>query len=164
MQQLVELIPVEGNENDIIARAASLGYLADFSVAELLVKEAKERGLQLLPASKFETIPGQGVAALIDGMAVKVGSPKLLVTERVAVPISFADKITAYAREGKPVMVVLSGRSLSGALVFSKEEVAQAPTPVPEISEVFSARQGVSFLAYGIAILCFVFVLYWWKH
>ena len=113
------IIPVDANENDILERAASLQYLADFGTAEVLVGEAKKRGLRLLPAAKFERIPGKGAKAVIDGMEVRVGSPKFLVEERIAVPISFAEVIQAHSRAGKTVIVVLSGRSLSGAIVLS---------------------------------------------
>ena len=119
MQRVIEILSVDGSEDEVLKRAASVNYLADFAVAEALIVEAKRRGLSPLPASKFESIPGKGAKALIDGMEVQVGSPKLLVEERIAVPVSFADKITAHAKEGKVVVAVISGRSLTGAIVLS---------------------------------------------
>lgn len=113
------IIPVDAVEDEILERAASLHCLADFGTAETLVKEAKKRGLRLLPAAKFESIPGKGAKAHIDGMEVRVGSPRLLVEERIAVQVSFAETIRMHAREGKTVIVVLSGRSLSGAIALS---------------------------------------------
>lgn len=113
------IIPVDASESEILARAASLNYLADFSVAETLVNEAKKRGLAALPATKFESLPGKGAKATINGMEVRVGSPRLLVESQIAVPVSFAERIKTDTREGKTVIVVLSGRSLSGAIILS---------------------------------------------
>jgi len=113
------IISVDAGEDDLLERASSLHYLADFSTAEVLVSEAKRRGLRLLPASKFVSIPGKGVKAIIDEIEVRVGSPRFLVEERIAVPVSFAETIQAHSRAGKTVVVVLSGRSLSGAIVLS---------------------------------------------
>ena len=115
------IISVEGTEDDILQRAASVNYLADFSIAGALIEEAKKKGLKPLPAEKFELMPGKGAKALIGGMEIRVGSPKLLVEERLPVPVSFVEKIKALSREGKTVIVVLSGRSLSGAVVLSSE-------------------------------------------
>src|SRR3989344_9597676 len=122
---IIEIIPVEGTEEEVLERAASVCYLAGFPVADVLVAEAKSRHLQPLPATKVETIPDKGARALIGGMAVKVGSPKILVDERIPVPLSFSEKVKSHFREGKSVVVVISGRSLSGAIVLSAKGAAQ---------------------------------------
>lgn len=114
------VISVEGTEEETLQRAASVNYLGDFSVAQALVREARKRGIPPLPASKFESIPGKGVKALIADMEVRVGSPRFLIEERIAVPVSFAEKISAFARDGRTVIAVLSGRSLSGAIILAK--------------------------------------------
>ncbi len=119
------VIPVEATEGEILQRAASVNYLADFSIAEALVFEAKRRGLKSLPAEKFESVPGKEAKALINGMEVRVGSPRLLVEERIAVPVSFAEEITTRAHKGELIIVVLSGRSLSGAIAFSSMEESE---------------------------------------
>ncbi len=129
MQKIIEILPVEGTENDILQRAASVNYLADFAIAEALVQEAKARGLAPLPAEKFEVMPGKGAKALIGGMEIRVGSPKLLVEERIAVPVSFADKLKEHVKEGNIALVVLAGRSFSGAIVLG--EISQ-PQPFTE--------------------------------
>ena len=42
-----------------------------------IVTAAKERGLTVPAASRFQSIPGQGVTAIVDGRHVSVGSPLL---------------------------------------------------------------------------------------
>ena len=155
-----EIIPVEASETDILERAASVNYLTDFSVTRALVKEAKARGLQPLPSTKFESIPGKGAKATIYGMEVRVGSPKFLVEERIAVPVSFADKITLLAREGKIVLVVLSGRSLSGAIILSEVCVpAEIVTPrnaQKEASSVYRRVLPIIAILFGVAVAIFL--------
>ena len=144
------IIPVDAGENDLLERAASLHYLADFSTAEVLVAEAKKRGLRLLPAAKFESIPGKGAKAIIDGMDVRVGSPKFLVEERIAVATSFAEAIQTHTREGKTVIVVLSGRSLSGAIVLSRSP-DQMPMKADTLVQKQSVLRGIFAKFFGIA-------------
>ena len=124
--EVLSVIPIESTEEEVLQRAASVNYLGDFSIAQALVGEAKSRGIAPLPASKFESIPGKGAKALIAGMEVRVGSPKFLIEERIAVPVSFAERIGAFARDGKTVITVLSGRSLSGAIILAR---TQQPEP-----------------------------------
>ncbi len=121
MHTIIDILPMEASEEDLLERAASLSYLADFSIAETLVAKAKDRGLRLLSANKFELVPGKGARALIDGMQVRLGSPKLLIEERIAVPVSFAQKIKDHSKEGNLVIIVLSGRSFSGAIILGRE-------------------------------------------
>ncbi|MSU56338.1 MAG: hypothetical protein EXS51_03465 [Candidatus Taylorbacteria bacterium] len=133
------IIPVEAEEGDVLLRAASVNYLADFDVAQAIVGEAKKRGCTPLSASKFESLPGKGAKALIDGMEVRVGSPRLLAEERIAIPVSVVERMRRSAQEGKIVMVVLSGRSFSGALILAqvipqKHEVLPVVTHKPFVS------------------------------
>lgn len=159
--EVVSIILVEGTEDEVLERAASVNYLGDFSGGEALVSEAKQKGLKPLLARKFENIPGRGAKALIDGIEVRVGSPKFLIDERISVPVSFGEKITALAREAKIVIVVLSGRSLSGAIILS-----EMPREDPVISEsrhkvapLRSRRWLIGvFAILGFAILIFLLV------
>ena len=126
----ITILSVEASEADVLERAASICYLAGFAVSDALVAEAKSRSLLPLLATKFETIPDRGAKALIGGMEVRVGSPKLLVDEKIPVPVSFAEEIKARTRAGESVIVVLSGRSLSGAIALSVLEEPEPHAPV----------------------------------
>lgn len=154
-----KVILAEGTEAEVLTRAASVVYLADFTVSAALVEEAKKRGLAPLPASKLELIPERGAKALLDGMDVRVGSPRLLIDEKVAVPVSFADAITELVREKRTVMVVLSGRSPSGAVVFSEAKVRESASPRKAFAR-FLPKTPVAWSLLGAAGLCVVIILF----
>ncbi len=116
---VTDIIPVEGTENEVVSRAASVEYFSEHPIAHAVVSEAKHRKLKPLPAGRFERIPGKGARAIIDGMTVKVGSYELLKDDDIAVPVSVKERAAALAKEGKTIIFVLSGRALSGALALA---------------------------------------------
>jgi Cu2+-exporting ATPase len=116
---VTDVIPVEGTEDEVIARAASVEYFSEHPIAQGIVQEAKRRKLPPIPAGRFERIPGKGAKAVSDGMVVKVGSYELLKDDGVSVPASVKDKAMTLAKQGKTVIFVLSGRVFSGVLALA---------------------------------------------
>ncbi|MDO8564466.1 MAG: heavy metal translocating P-type ATPase [bacterium] len=116
---VTDVIPVEGTEEEVLARAASVEYFSEHPIARGIVQEAKRRKLPPLASGKFERLPGKGAQANIGGMIVKVGSYELLKEDGVAVPVSVREKAAALAKEGKTIIFVLSGRVFSGALALA---------------------------------------------
>lgn len=162
--EILSVIPVEGTEEETLQRAASVNYLGDFSVSQAFVREAKTRGIPPLLASKFEIVPGKGAKALIAGMEVCVGSPRFLIEEKIAVPLSFAERIGAFARDGKTVIIVLSGRSLSGAIILVRtEETKPSKDQEGERSDgaTGTVKMYQSVLVIGSFLLVSSLVLYW---
>lgn len=156
--EVSSIITVEGTEDEVLERAASVSYLADFNIAPALVGAAKRRGLTPLSSDKFENLPGLGAKARILGMEVKVGSPRLLIEENIALPVSFADKITELVRKKRVAMVVLSGRSLSGVIVFSEVE-KEAPVARMASWKKFMPQTLVGWSLLGAAGLCVIIIM-----
>lgn len=116
---VTDVLPVEGTENEVISRAASVEYFSEHPIAHAIVAEAKRRKLPPIPAGRFERIPGKGAKAVSEGMTVKVGSYELLKDDGIAIPASVKDRASALAKEGKTVIFVVSGRIFSGVLALA---------------------------------------------
>ena len=116
---VTDVLPVAGSAEEVISRAASVEYFSEHPIAHAIVREAKQRKLKPLSASRFERIPGKGAKAVIEGMAVKVGSYEILKDDGVAIPNSVREKAAVLAKEGKTIIFVLSGRVFSGALALA---------------------------------------------
>lgn len=99
-----------GNDDDILAAAASAEAPVPHPLAKALVRTARDRGLTLPPAASHKVVPGKGLTAEIDGREIQVGRPEWVfegylgtnMTERVAkardesgsvVAIRFGDEI-----------------------------------------------------------------------
>jgi Cu+-exporting ATPase len=60
---------------EVLRLAASVEKLSEHPLAAAIVAGAVERNLVLSKAEQFESIPGQGVTAFVDGHRVSVGKP-----------------------------------------------------------------------------------------
>src|SRR5262245_46282400 len=76
---LTDVIPGDGFvEQELLRLAASADQLSQHPLAEAIVAGAEERGLELAQPSSFNSIPGYGVEAMIDGRRVFIGNKRLM--------------------------------------------------------------------------------------
>jgi cation transport ATPase/YHS domain-containing protein len=76
--QLVSIQACQGfEENEVLRLAASLERASEHPLAEAIVRGAEEKGIQLAPTDRFESITGQGVTGTINGRTVALGNLKL---------------------------------------------------------------------------------------
>ncbi|MFV9506980.1 MAG: heavy metal translocating P-type ATPase [Oscillochloridaceae bacterium umkhey_bin13] len=85
--------------------AASAESRSEHPLGEAIVRAAQERGLALSKPSQFEAITGAGIAAIVDGQAVLVGTPRLM--EQRGVDLAeLRDEVTRLQAEAKTAMLV----------------------------------------------------------
>ncbi len=118
--RVVDIVGV-GNpvgEDELLRLAASAEASSEHPLAAAVVDAAKERGLALVDATGFNTVPGHGLEAKVDGRSVLVGNAKLM-RDR---DISF-DGLTARADElegaGRTVVRVAVDGEAAGLLAIA---------------------------------------------
>ena len=121
--EVTDLLFADGrNEDDVIALAASVERLSEHPIAEAFVAFADARSKPVAGAATgFESVPGQGAIATVDGQRVAVGSKALMDGEGVALT-ELASGWNSLATEGRTVMCVAIDGTI--AAVFG---VADAP-------------------------------------
>ncbi len=108
---LVDVEPMPGfSEGELIRLAASAEKGSEHPLGEAIVKGARERGIALSAASRFDAVPGKGVVAEVDGHLVMVGNSSLMEYEDV--PIGEMKKaFDKLSTEGKtPMYISIDGR------------------------------------------------------
>ncbi|UIX29814.1 heavy metal translocating P-type ATPase [Streptomyces sp. GQFP] len=76
--RLTDVRPLPGSdldEDDLLALAAAAEHPSEHPLARAVVEAARERGLVLSVAEDFDSTPGVGVTAAVDGRVVAVGAP-----------------------------------------------------------------------------------------
>ncbi len=68
---------------DVLRLAAIAEKNSEHPLGEAIVRGAESRGLSLVEAESFNSIPGHGVKAQVDGRAVLLGNRKLMAERRV---------------------------------------------------------------------------------
>jgi Cu+-exporting ATPase len=94
-----------GAEAELLRLAASLERGSEHPLASAIVAEAERRGLALVEAKAFRSVPGKGVTGEVDGRAVALGNAALL--EELGIDAApLRDRAEALRGEGGTVMLV----------------------------------------------------------
>ncbi|TMD00089.1 MAG: copper-translocating P-type ATPase [Chloroflexi bacterium] len=125
------------SEREVLALAAAVERDSEHPLAEAIVRRAEQAGVARLTATEFESVPGYGALAAVDGHRVAVGNAKLMARENIGLD-ELADERDAIAAEGRTVVVVaVDGRA--AALIG----VSDAPRPTAKAAVDALYRQGV---------------------
>ena len=102
--EVTDIIPTDGfDEKALIALAASAEQGSEHPLAEAILKAAGEWHLTLAKVQKFEALPGEGIAAELDGRTVLLGNRRLMAGRGIALEgLEEAEK--RLADGGKTVM------------------------------------------------------------
>ncbi|WP_244208129.1 heavy metal translocating P-type ATPase [Paraburkholderia hospita] len=119
--RVTDIVPVEGTRDDVLAKAAAVERKASHPLGRAIVEAASGRGLEL-PASfgAALTKPGESVTARLKGGFVSVGSP-FYAKKQTVLDAHIAQQLEALERQGKTVVVVLSGKRVEGLIALRDE-------------------------------------------
>ncbi|MFD8031108.1 heavy metal translocating P-type ATPase [Streptomyces sp. NPDC059717] len=79
--RVTDIRPLAGsglNEGELLTLAAAAEHPSEHPLARAVVDAARERGLDLPATDDFDSTPGVGVSASVDGRAIAVGAPARL--------------------------------------------------------------------------------------
>lgn len=103
-------------EDELLAKAAAVEQHSEHPIAEGIVRTATQREISIPPASDFESIPGRGVSASVEGFSIRILSPGAVAEENLAVPGDRSDQL---GRQGKTVVYVVIDGEVAGALALA---------------------------------------------
>jgi Cu2+-exporting ATPase len=121
------------SEDDLIARVAAVESNSEHPLAEAIVAEAKRRSLTQLSATNFVALSGRGAEALVDGISIVVGGPRLLIEAKAVAPSEIERVTTAWASDGKTVLYAVSQGRLLGAFALEDEIRPESGEAVTEL-------------------------------
>src|SRR5690606_30527761 len=117
--RVVEMVTAEGiAPEEALRLAAAVEQDAEHPVARAIVESARDRGLEIPPATAFEAIPGFGVQGTVEGRELHGGGPNLL--RRLGVEPDPALRAAAerFASRGQgAIYLVEAGRALAAFAV-----------------------------------------------
>jgi heavy metal translocating P-type ATPase len=124
--QRTALSKPDGDATELLRLAASLDQMSSHVLASALVREARDRGLTLTLPSEVSEKAGLGVAGVVDGVAVRLGSFAWASesTDLSSAQLQFRRRVTR--DEGSIIFVSVAG-DLTGAFVFDDPIRPDAP-------------------------------------
>jgi Cu2+-exporting ATPase len=98
------------SDGEALRLAASVQRDAEHPIAQALLTSAKERDIDVPPSQGFESMPGRGVLAVVEGRKLHVGGPALLRTLGVEVPETLRQAAEAAAANAQSATYLVEGQ------------------------------------------------------
>jgi Zn2+/Cd2+-exporting ATPase len=119
--QVTDIVPIEGDENSVLAKAAAVERKTSHPVGIAIVKAATARSLEL-PTSFGGAMatPGKAVTVRLKDGFTSVGSPRYA-AERTPLDNAVARTIADLEEQGKTCVVLLSGKRVDGLIALRDE-------------------------------------------
>jgi Cu+-exporting ATPase len=117
--RLTSVIPAEGfNETQLLQMVASLEKASEHPLAAAILAAAKEKAIELLAVTDFQSITGKGVTGQLQTKRVGIGNAALM-ADLGATPDLLNDKACALQKEGQTVMFVASDGNFGGLIAVA---------------------------------------------
>lgn len=104
------------NEEELLKLAYSVETQSDHPIAKGIVKEGKERGLELYEVKDFQNLTGKGLVAQVNGAEIAVVSPGTMRANNISFDEETYNKLAA---QGKTVVFVLKDNELQGMIALA---------------------------------------------
>ncbi|PYE53934.1 heavy metal translocating P-type ATPase [Deinococcus yavapaiensis] len=116
---LTDIVPAAGvTEGELLRLAASADRPSQHPLAEAIVRGAQAQGLSLVAPESFDSVPGHGVVATVEGRRVLIGNRKLMNREGVNVALMPVE-VERLAGNAKTAMYVAADGELLGVVAVA---------------------------------------------
>ncbi|HEY3368312.1 MAG TPA: heavy metal translocating P-type ATPase [Symbiobacteriaceae bacterium] len=118
---------------EILRLSASAELGSEHSLADAIVRHARESGLDLVQPDEFEAVPGFGIVARVAGERVLVGNAKLMHEHLPGAATAWLERKEALEAEGRTVMLVAIGDRVEGLIAVADTVKPEAGQAVAEL-------------------------------
>ncbi len=118
------------SRNGLLAMAASVERYSEHPLANATISEARNRQLEIPEPDGFESIPGQGVRANVNGKRVSVGNVRMI---PAAAGWGARERLEG---DGKAMLFVEIDGRLTGALAASDSLRPEVPRAIAQLGEM----------------------------
>jgi Cu2+-exporting ATPase len=131
--KLSRIVPAPGfTEEQVLSLAAAAEFEAEHMLGRGIVNAARERKLNIPQAVSFESMPGRGITAHIDGREVQVGGPNLLNNSAgIKLALELIESARQLDKRGMTTVYLIVDQGMAGLLALAdvvKEESYEAIT------------------------------------
>ncbi|WP_062209344.1 cation-translocating P-type ATPase [Streptomyces sp. NBRC 109706] len=117
---LLAVRPADGeDETEVLRLAGVLENASEHPIARAIAQAATERVGSLPAPEEFANVEGLGVRGTVDGHAVLVGRPRLLVDRALTLPAEVERALAGAEAEGRTAVVVAWDGAARGVLVVA---------------------------------------------
>ena len=134
--KVTDLIPAEGvTEEELLAKACALESKSEHPLARAVTAEAAARGIAAPEVTDFTALPGSGLAATLDGRALRGGNSRYI-RSQATLPEALERKAESLAEEGKTPLFFAEDGRVTGVIAVADTMKADSPEAVRQLKNL----------------------------
>ncbi|MBQ9861112.1 MAG: heavy metal translocating P-type ATPase [Clostridia bacterium] len=112
---VTDVLPLSVSENELLRVAAALENRSEHPLSAAIMAEVSARGIEVPPVTAFETLPGRGVSAELEGTPCYAGNERLM-RENEVDTAAVRETLDSLADAGKTPLIVAENGKVIGVI------------------------------------------------
>ena len=134
--RVTDLLPAEGvTETELLTLAAALESRSEHPLAKAVLADAEAKAITPPEVTDFAALPGNGLAAKLDGMDIYAGNAAFIQT-KLTLPAALAQQAEKLAAEGKTPLFFGGAGRLLGVIAVAATIKEDSPEAIRQLQNM----------------------------
>ena len=134
--RVTDLLPAEGvTETELLTLAAALESRSEHPLAKAVLADAEAKAITPPEVTDFAALPGNGLAAKLDGMDIYAGNAAFIQT-KLTLPAALAQQAEKLAAEGKTPLFFGGAGRLLGVIAVADTIKEDSPEAIRQLQNM----------------------------
>ena len=134
--RVTDLLPAEGvSETELLTLAAALESRSEHPLAKAVLADAETKAITPPEVTDFAALPGNGLAAKLDGMDIYAGNAAFIQT-KLTLPAALAQQAEKLAAEGKTPLFFGGAGRLLGVIAVADTIKEDSPEAIRQLQNM----------------------------
>ena len=134
--RVTDLLPAEGvTETELLTLAAALESRSEHPLAKAVLADAEAKAITPPEVTDFAALPGNGLAAKLDGMDIYAGNAAFIQT-KLPLPAALAQQAEKLASEGKTPLFFGGAARLLGVIAVADTIKEDSPEAIRQLQNM----------------------------
>ena len=134
--RVTDLLPAEGvSETELLTLAAALESRSEHPLAKAVLADAETKAITPPEVTDFAALPGNGLAAKLDGMDIYAGNAAFIQT-KLTLPAALAQQAEKLASEGKTPLFFGGAGRLLGVIAVADTIKEDSPEAIRQLQNM----------------------------
>ena len=134
--RVTDLLPAEGvSETELLTLAAALESRSEHPLAKAVLADAEAKAITPPEVTDFAALPGNGLAAKLDGMDIYAGNAAFIQT-KLTLPAALAQQAEKLASEGKTPLFFGGAGRLLGVIAVADTLKEDSPEAIRQLQNM----------------------------
>ena len=134
--RVTDLLPAEGvSETELLTLATALESRSEHPLAKAILADAEAKAITPPEVSDFAALPGNGLAAKLDGMDIYAGNAAFIQT-KLTLPAALAQQAKKLAAEGKTPLFFGGAGRLLGVIAVADTIKEDSPEAIRQLQNM----------------------------